>query len=826
MLDRFCFYAGVFCLTLSMLMLEVIQTRILSVMAWYYLAFFVISIAMFGMTAGSVWVYLKREQLSYDNLSQKLTFYTSAYALSVLFCLAMQLTIPLTGVFTASGVFAWAELTICVSIPFFLAGVAISLALTRSPYPIGYVYAVDLVGAAAGCLLVLVLLNYLDGPAAMLTAGTVGAFGAIFFSFSHVGEWPYIKKGFNQLFLRPVLIFIGLTILCVANTQTTKGLHPMFVKDNIERRNKNMLYEKWNSYSRVAVYNRGMRSAHLWGASAKFPDIQKEWRILNIDGAAGSPMYRFRGQSEELEFLKYDITNFAYYYKNSGKAAIIGIGGGRDILSAWYFGFRDITGIELNPINVNLLQNEKGFSDFCNVNTLPGVKLIADEARSWFARSTEQFDLIQMSMIDTWAATGAGAFSLSENGLYTVEGWNIFLNHLKPDGVLTVSRWHAPGEINETGRMIALAAAALMDQGVTEPHKHIFIASVRNKLATLVLSRSPLDASAIQKLNQAAVGLEYVIVHSPDKSSDSVVLQNILSAKNRAELDAYTATLDLNLTPPTDDKPFFFNQLPFHKPAKLFEFLMNIWEGVSQTSVQEGVVFGNLLATRTLIMIVVLSILLVLATIVIPMLPALRETPLALISGGSAYFSVIGMGFMFVEIGFLQRLNVFLGRPAYSLSIVLFALILFTGAGSFLSERYKLNTCKRFVIWSLGLFVYLITLPFWAPFLFIWLQTVDIWIKCLFAVALISPAGFMMGYAFPSGMRLVQYIDNRPTPWFWAMNGAAGVLSSTLAVVISIALGIHWNFILGAICYLMLIPISAFIGFNPESGEDYEILED
>src|SRR5262249_15772518 len=155
------------------------------------------------------------------------------------------------------------------------------------------------------------------------------------------------------------------------------------------------------------------------------------------------------------------------------RAAIIGVGGGRDMLAARVFGIADITGIELNPNLVKLLQHQPGFENYTGLQAMPGMRIETDEARSWFARSKDSFDVIEMSMIDTWAATGAGAFTLSENGLYTVEAWRIFLSHLSANGVFTVSRWYASGEVNETGRMVSLAAESLFEIGDPDPGKHI-----------------------------------------------------------------------------------------------------------------------------------------------------------------------------------------------------------------------------------------------------------------------------------------------------------------------------------------------------------------
>ena len=154
----------------------------------------------------------------------------------------------------------------------------------------------------------------------------------------------------------------------------------------------------------------------MWGPSPQVVDIIRriEQRGMNIDGEAGTTSYRFSGDFKEVEFLKYDITTLAYYLPNRSRSAVIGIGGGRDILSAAAFGYRDITGVELNPVFEKLLTHQPGFKDFTNFEKLTGVRMFVDQGRSWFARSSEQFDLIQMSLIDTWAATGAGAFSLSK----------------------------------------------------------------------------------------------------------------------------------------------------------------------------------------------------------------------------------------------------------------------------------------------------------------------------------------------------------------------------------------------------------------------------
>ena len=259
------------------------------------------------------------------------------------------------------------------------------------------------------------------------------------------------------------------------------GMHIAVVKGKVQRLDRTeAIY--WNSFSRVDIGTIENSRPFLWGPSPRFAG---EWttplsqRYMRIDGDAGTTLYRFKGRRDELGFLKYDVTTLAYSIRNTGKAAVIGVGGGRDILSAYHFGFDDITGVDINPIFIANL--ERRYTDFSRVAALPGVRLYVDEARSWFTRTPERFDLIQMSLIDTWAATGVGAYSLTENGLYTVEAWEIFLGRLTDTGVYTVSRWYSPDNPGETGRLISLAKAALFNLGVEDPNRHLFLASVDRK---------------------------------------------------------------------------------------------------------------------------------------------------------------------------------------------------------------------------------------------------------------------------------------------------------------------------------------------------------
>jgi len=706
---------------------------------------------------------------------------------------------------SATWVWVWAELAVCLSIPFFFSGVVVSLALTRSPFPIGTVYGVDLLGAAAGCLGVLLLLNYTDGPSAVLWVGAIAAAGAIFFAGSAVGSAPAAKLPLDFLLKRRYIIFVALVVCATINGITDYGLQPLAVKGSFEGGNS-FLFRRWNSFSRVTLMWWGTRAPFMYGPSPakRLDGLAVEQRLVSIDGDAGTVSYRFNGSLKDAEFLKYDVTNLAYHLPDRKRAAIIGVGSGRDVLSAAVFGLRDITGIEINPIIVNLLTREPIITEFSTISALEGTKFVIDEGRSWFARTKDSFDIIQMSLIDTWAATGAGAFTLSENGLYTVEAWRIFVSRLTPEGVFSVSRWYDPRSPNETGRMLSLAVAALMNNGVAEPQRHIFLAA-QGLVATLLLSRTPFSERDLELLANTTAAYKYDVLLSPTVKSSSETLQNIVTAAGPKELTRYTSSLPFDLTPSTDDRPFFFNQLPLHKPLQALRYARHM---IGHDAKYGGVREGNLVATATITILFAVAVGLVGATIVIPLRSAIKDVGGRLVTGGTLYFLLIGIGFMMVEIGLLQRMSIFLGHPMYSLSILLFTLILTTGMGSICSEKFKLNSRKRFSLWAVGTGVYIITLPLWLPNVLLDFDSTTLLTRAGLCILSIAPAGFLMGFGFPTGMRLVSSIDRRPTPWFWGINGAAGVLASIAAVACSIALGISTTLTVGAVCYLLLMPVA------------------
>jgi hypothetical protein len=293
----------------------------------------------------------------------------------------------------------------------------------------------------------------------------------------------------------------------------------------------------------------------------------------------------------------------------------------------------------------------------------------------------------------------------------------------------------------------------------------------------------------------------FVELVSPDRDVAAPVLQRILRASGDEELRSLSHEFHIDFMAPTDDRPFFFNQL----------LLTDLNSIKTAAASPDGVISGNLAASKTIGLIVLLSAALVLVTMILPSLPALRQANVSLAAMGTIYFALIGLGFMFIEIGIIQRVSLFLGHPVYGLAIGLFSIILSTGIGSLISERVKLDNPGKLIGWVVLLAAFVVMLTAWFPVLVSTFEGHALATRVLVALAAIVPSGVLMGFGFPTGIRLVNAIDSRPTPWFWAVNGAAGVLAAGVAVGVSIAFSINATLWIGAACYLLISPVSLIL---------------
>lgn len=777
-------YLGTFLIAFTTLALEVTLTRLLSVITWYHLAFFAISTAMLGMTAGAVTVYLRPAWFTTDKVSRSVALACLAYALATPVSLIFLCMTPLALSRSIMGFLSILVATVLCFLPFYFSGIAISAALTKFGCNIGTLYASDLFGAALGCLLVLVGLETLGAPSLILLSAALGALAAFVFQWDAANRTPRLRR----LSTTTPLVLIALTAL---NASAPHGITPIVIKGQLVNPSAYLL-EKWNSFSRVVVYPQRHTVPQYWGPSPLAPQDPVAQYHMDIDGAAATTVRRF-ASNDDVHHLRFDITNIVYYLRPRGGTAIIGVGGGRDIQAALLFGHETVTGIDVNPLFVNLLRRE--FREFAGIATRDNVRLIVDEARSYMSRSAERYSVIQMSLIDTWAATGAGAFSLTENALYTIEAWKVFYGRLADDGLFTVSRWYNPVNLGETARIVSLAVASLLESGVKEPARHVAMLTV-GQLSTVLVSRRGFSERDIATLREVSVRLAYNLAIVPGEAPATEVLARIVSATSLEQLQQLSAAEPLNYAPTTDENPYFFNMVRLAHLGMAFDS-------------EEGIAHGNLRATIVLLGLIVSLSIVALLTIILPLWASrdVSRSPAApRVSPESAgYFALIGAGFMLVEIGLIQRLSVFLGHPVYALGILLFSIIASTGVGSFMSAILPVTQRRWMYALPVLTSAAIVIVQALLPRIVGATITASMATKIGISIGTIFPLGILLGFFFPTGMRFVNSTEDAGTPWYWALNGVFGVLSSALAVFISIYFGISTNFYIGAACYAMLL---------------------
>ena len=802
-------YVGLFLVTLAGLMLEIALTRIFSVTMWYHFAFVAISVALFGMTVGALIVHLLPGRFPPERVHRQLWVFSLLFAVSVAVCFAVQLQIPFTPKATLGGVASVVGTCVVISIPFVFSGVVVCLALTRFPDRVNRLYAVDLIGAGLGCVLLLVLFSWIDGPSLVVVVAALAAAGALSFSFADTSN----KRGLGTCGLALLLLAGIAGSNAVLYAKGSPFIKIVWVK---ETRDIDHDYERWNAFSRLTV-------------DGDVDNPSQSYLNLVIDSTAGTAIDRWDGDLDDTDHLRDRIQNLGHHLRSDADVFVVGVGGGNDVLSALEFEQRSVTGAEINGDIIDLVTNKYG--DYSgNLDEQPGVKIVNDEARSYLSRTDDTYDILQISLIDTWAATAAGAFALSENSLYTTDSWHMFLEHLNDDGVLDVTRYYRTLDYNgtaipplETYRTIGLAAQVLTDRGVDDPGDHIVVYTQAVglpglDLATVLVSPSPFSADDRAALDEVADRLDYVPVLTDAGTDDPVIEALIQPGGPGAAYDM----VDADITPPTDNRPFFFQM------ADIGTFL-------------SGDITSDDHVTRPVFVLGMLAVTVVLLAAVCIGLPMLlvrrregerperrRVTPLY------TYFLGIGLAFLLIEIAQLQRLSMFLGHPTYGLSVSLFSVLVFSGIGSMLTDRLVRNDNPKALLWPFAALLVVViaagfaTVPILENF-----EGSTTPMRILVAVALLAPIALVMGMPFSLGMRAANRVPHAPTAFLWGINGAASVCASVLSVVVALFFGIASAFWFGATMYALAAvsmvvlarqataaPVEESAGPGPAAGDD------
>jgi hypothetical protein len=766
-------YLGLALVTLATLLLELSLTRIFSVVFHYHFAFLAISIALFGLGAGGVFSYVVYGWRW--NIFSKLGALMAANGLLVVLSLVITLSVH-----QKLGVWALAAVYFPSTLPFFLARTVVSLAIAETMERVDRVYFFDLIGAGAGCLLLIPLLNNFGGPNTVIaTAACFAASAAIWYTLSG----NVTGRAFSVALSLSLLILLGYNAKHrIIDVKYAKG------KELLNER-----FVKWNSFSRIAI-----APEKTSGAPTVFIDADASTAIANFD---------FDNLSEkERRGLLREGPGLPYALRPGAKTLIIGPGGGWDVARALASGSRDVTGVEINPIIADTIMRER-YADFSRrLYFRPEVRIEVEDGRSFIRRSKERYQVIQATLVDTWASTAAGAFALSENNLYTSDAFHDYLQHLSPDGVLAFTRWGLEPP-RESLRLVSLARAALVRLGEAEPWRNVIVARQGTTndadgwgaLDNVLIARRPFTADDLSRARAAMKETRLRPIYMPDEPGSNP-FSEFLHAADPAE---FQRRYPYDIQPVSDNRPFFFYTV---QPRDIWSFLVHFAQGDApkssradfQVNMAVPVMFG-LMAVSLAATAVVLAL--------PPLLLGTRLPREKKVLKFLLFFIAIGAGYILIEVALIQRFVLFLGHPTYALTVIIFSMLIASGCGSYWSRRFVAFSESRLCAVLALVAVLVAALAAAASPLTEYGVGWPFWLKVFLTVLLIAPPAFLMGMPFPTGLTMLELRNKPSVRWAWALNAASSVLGSVSAIFLAIYLGLRETLLVGGAMYLCALVI-------------------
>ncbi|MGA9042492.1 MAG: hypothetical protein WB421_18315 [Terriglobales bacterium] len=775
-------FAGIALSSFAALLLELGLTRLFSVVLFYHFAFLAISIALLGLGAGGVFAYLGKRWLARFETRRLAAGLCVINALIVPVVLEIVLHVPVSLELSAANFFRLTAMYLASAVPFFVTGLEFSVIFARESGQISRLYGADLVGGAMACLGIVPLLNWLGGPNTILFAAVMAAIAGVVWATTSTAR-------------KATMALAAALLIVIAANHSGRWIDVIYAKGKLRDTAE---FARWNAISRIEVDKLNT------GAKVVVIDADANTFIMNADPK------QFHGTPLE-DILMSAPPALANVLRPNGEYAIIGPGGGVDVLRALANGSPSVTGIEINPIIADTVMRDK-YADYSqHLYQRPEVHIQVTDGRSFIRNAKQSFDVVQMTLVDTWASTAAGAFALSENSLYTVEAFQEYFEHLKPDGMVAITRWEFR-QPREALRVVSVAMDALHRSGVKNPEKNFIVVSEgkldEDGIPVVVLAKK----SPFTKQEEDAVqghfedNPDLVALYLPSIPGDNPF--SVLIASN--DPYAFAKQYPYNVSPVDDNRPFFF-------------FTLKIDQMLHQDSLKQGMDWKVNLGVAVLVMVLGISLLAVVAFLIIPL--AVRGRPTRERTASLLYFVAVGLGYILVEIAFIQRFVLFLGHPTYALTVVVFLLLLSSGGGSLASRRW-LATTRRAWMPLLLIVAVLLLYVFILPGVLNALVGLPFLVKLLVSAGLLVPLGFAMGMPFPTGLRALASIrvpdfpaanqsNQNAVEWAWAMNAGSSVLGSVLAIIIAIQFGLNVTLACGAAAYLLAVFLTGTLRPHP-----------
>lgn len=770
-------FAGVFLISFSTLMLEIGMTRIFSVLFEYHYAFLAVSLSILGLGAGGIVFHVKLKRSRYEDISLEVT--GQCFGLAVLLMIIFIVYVKGLNIIYFTALFAF--------IPFLFSGIFLSASFERLAQQSGKLYAADLTGAAIGSFLIVFTLK-LGGIAVALLSGLMASLISVFFLGS--------RERKRKIFLSTGLLSTALLILLILNLQFGL-LGPIPFSDPSAKEMsslvQNPLYEarvidsRWSHFGRTDLVKDALDESEM---------------VFFIDGTAGASMYKFNGDFEDTRNV--GVLNLRENYtgyfpisllppEEKKTMLIIGPGGGRDILAAKLAGADKITAVEINPDIVKLVREHKDYNgDIFGQRS--DISVVVDEGRSFLKRSEEYFDIIFLSIPITKTSRSPEGYALSENFLFTIDSMNDYLEHLNENGRLVVVAHHDL----EIFKLLFLALEVFVRKGISpsEALKHIYTTGPP-MFQVFVLKKSPITRDEAEAIHTQAMLMRHYQsestfiphiaqhLHRIPIGEGAVLAAQMLNevilglSEGRYSPEDVIKSVSIDLKPNSDNNPFFY---------KMRKGLPDV-----------------------ISLILILS---ALSTVIALLIKPRFKTPRKRYLYRRDFlfrllFLFLGVGFMSVEIPLIQKFTLFLGHPIYSLSVLLFSLLVGAGLGSYLSGQIRgVSPLVKIVGPSLTVALAIILYVWILPPIFDSLLSTTLTIRILASVGLIGILGFIMGVPFPTGISLMRCFNmEEQVPRMWGINGLSSVFGSMLAISLAITWGFHLSLLIGASLYFLIFVI-------------------
>ena len=761
---------------------EILLIRVLSIVQWHHFAYMIISVALLGYGASGPFIAINRRWLE-PRFELAFAVGGLLFSLSIVACFILGQRIPFNAleiVWNPRQLIGLTFLYLVFFVPFFFAACCIGLAFTFRRAYVSRIYFFDLLGAGLGAILIMGALFVLSLQYALIVLALLALLASL-----AVG----VRASSRRLLFAAQVIWLAALIVSPPldwlemRMSEYKGL-----SQAIQVVDSKVLTASSSPLGLLTVVESPrVPFRHAPGLSFNTRYIPAEQLGVFTDGDAMSPITRYDGSIDALGYLGDVTAALPYQLLTEPKVLILGAGGGTDVLLALVNGAATIDAVELNPQITQLVKVT--YADFAgHLYDDSRIRVFTGEARGFVTQSEEQYDLIQIGLLDSFAASGSGVQALNESYLYTVEAIQEYLEHTAPGGVLAITRWlKLPPR--DSLKLVATVTEALRAEGVSDPGRQL--AMIRSwNTSTLLVKNGEFSAHETGVIREFARSQSFDTAFYPSMPAADANRFNILA---QAHLyDGITALLGNDaadfierykfyIAPATDDRPYFFH---FLKLSSLPEFMALVRRGGA------GLIeWGYLILVATLVQAAIAGVLLIL----LPLSRVKRSWPRGTGARMGSYFFLLGLAFLFVEIAFIQKFILFLSHPLYSVAVVLGGFLVFAGIGSACSGKFSEIVRQKerppVAIAVAGIAVVTLLYLVLLPMLFRELIGLQDSIKMALSVVLIAPLAVCMGLPFPIG--LTRVADNAPDfiPWAWGINGFASVMSAALATLLAIEFG-------------------------------------